>query len=116
MHFRLIGVGNDFRFELIGAGPHIVGRAVTNDCAVVDPTVSRKHAELRLRESGVDITDAGSSNGTFVNGVQITTAHAAPGAEITFGKVVFRLEQVAAPKPVPAPAPAGRPAEQTHLR
>lgn len=109
MHFRLLGVGNDFRFELIGPGPHIVGRAVTNDCAVVDPTVSRKHAELRLRESGVDSTDAGSSNGTFVNGVQITTAHAAPGAEITSGKVVFRLEQVATPKPAPTPVPAAPP-------
>jgi adenylate cyclase len=96
MHFRLIGVGNDFRFELIGAGPHVVGRAASNDCAVVDPTVSRRHAELRLGEDGLDITDDGSSNGTFVNGVQVTTAHVAPGAEIAFGNMLFRLEQVAA--------------------
>ena len=106
MHFRLIGVGNDFRFELIGAGPHHVGRAVTNECAVVDPTVSRQHAELRLTANGLDLRDMGSSNGTFVNGVRIESGQAAPGAVITFGKVVFRLEAVEAPKPAPAAAAA----------
>ncbi len=113
MHFRLIGVGNDFKFELKGVGPHIVGRAVSSECAIVDPTISRKHAELRLTENGIEITDAGSSNGTFVNGVRIDKSHVAPGAEITFGKVVFTLEKVEAPKaaaittPPAPPKPAG---------
>ncbi len=116
MHFRLIGVGNDFKFELRGPGPHNVGRAVTNECAVVDPTISRKHAELRLTENGIEITDAGSSNGTYVNGVKIDTSHASPGAEITFGKVVFRLEKVEAPKPSSAATLPPKPAGQTIVR
>lgn len=114
MHYRLIGIGNDFKFELKGTGVHNVGRAVTSECAVVDPTISRKHAELRLTENGIEITDAGSSNGTFVNGVRIDKSHVSPGAEITFGKVLFRLEKVEAPKPIASqpqlsipPKPAG---------
>lgn len=118
MHFRLIGVGNDFKFELKGVGPHIVGRAVTSECPVVDPTVSRKHAELKLTENGIEITDAGSSNGTFVNGVRIDQSHAAPGAEVTFGKVVFKLEKVEAPKPaaVTTPPAPPKPAGATIVR
>jgi len=106
MHYRLIGIGNDFRFELKGTGVHNVGRAVTNECAVVDPTISRKHAELRLTENGIEVLDVGSSNGTFVNGVKIDKSHVAPGAEITFGKVQFKLEKVEAPKLTPAAAAA----------
>ena len=119
MHYRLIGIGNEFKFELKGTTVHIVGRAVTCECAVVDPTISRKHAELRLTENGIDVTDSGSSNGTFVNGVRIDHSHVAPGAEITFGKVVFRLEKVEAPKPVsaqPFVAPPPKPAMATIVR
>src|SRR5690606_13120178 len=106
------------KFELQGKGVLSVGRAVTNDCAVVDPTVSRKHAELKLTENGLQVTDAGSSNGTFVNGVRIDGAYVAPpGAEITFGKVVFRLEQMDTPKATPAVTPAAtKPAGATIVR
>jgi adenylate cyclase len=94
MHYRLIGVGNAYTFELSGSSPLTVGRAVTNDCAVVDPTISRKHADLKVTPGGVEVTDGGSSNGTYVNGVQIDHALVVVGDEVTFGKVVFRLEAV----------------------
>jgi adenylate cyclase len=115
MHYRLIGVGNDFKFELRGTTPLSVGRAVTNDFPVVDPTISRKHAELVLSEKGVEITDAGSSNGTFVNGAKIDRATAASGDEVIFGKVVFRLEKVAPVKP-PGAGPANPRAGATIVR
>ena len=92
MSFRLVGIDNAFAFDLRGSEPLSVGRAVTNDCSVVDPTISRRHAELKVVPGGVEITDAGSSNGTFVNGVQIQQSIVVPGDQITFGKVVFRLE------------------------
>jgi pSer/pThr/pTyr-binding forkhead associated (FHA) protein len=91
MHFRLIGIGNDHRFDLTGNAPLSVGRAVTNDCAIVDPTISRKHAELRLTPQGIEVSDAGSSNGTFVNGVQVDRSLVVPGDQLTFGKVAFRV-------------------------
>ena len=119
MHFRLIGIDNAFKFELKGTSLFSVGRAVSNECPVIDPTVSRKHADLKVTENGVEIIDAGSSNGTFVNGIKIDRAHAAPGAEITFGKVAFRLERVATPlsvTPVSTPAAPAKPAGATIVR
>ena len=105
MHFRLIGVDNEHRFDLTGNAPLSVGRAVTNDCPVVDPTISRKHAELRLTPSGIEVADAGSSNGTFVNGVQIERSLVVPGDQLTFGKVAFRVEAVTPLRPAPATPP-----------
>lgn len=92
MSFRLVGIGNEHSFEIRGTQPFSLGRAVTNDFPVIDPTISRKHAELRAVPGGLEITEAGSSNGTFVNGVQITTAVAVSGDKITFGKVEFALQ------------------------
>ena len=104
MIYRLIGVGNDFKFELRGGATLSVGRAVTNDFPVVDPTISRKHADLIVSEKGVEVVDAGSSNGTFINNNKVDRAMASVGDEIIFGKVVFRLERVAPVKPA---TPAG---------
>ena len=105
MHYRLIGVGNAYTFELSGSSLLSVGRSVTNDCAVVDPTISRKHADLKVTPGGVEVIDAGSSNGTYVNGVQIDKSLIVAGDEVTFGKVVFRLEEVAPARPAAAAAP-----------
>ena len=72
--------------------PLIVGRAPTSDVPVVDPTISRRHAELIVDEEQVTLRDLGSSNGTFVNGAQGRAARDARGGRlITFGKVAFRL-------------------------
>ena len=107
MHYRLIGVGNQYTYDITGSSVVSVGRAVTNDLAVVDPTISRKHAEMKATPGGVEVTDNGSSNGTFVNGVQIEHSLVVPGDEVTFGKVVFKLEKVAPVKPAVAPAGKG---------
>ncbi|HET8771456.1 MAG TPA: adenylate/guanylate cyclase domain-containing protein [Gemmatimonadaceae bacterium] len=118
MSFRLVGIDHALSFDLRGSEPLSVGRAVTNDCPVVDPTISRKHAELKLVDGGVEVTDAGSSNGTFVNGVQVDRSVLVAGDQVTFGKVVFRVEALAASgtpltpiKVVPEPAIAATPPE-----
>ncbi|MCP4960583.1 MAG: FHA domain-containing protein [Actinomycetia bacterium] len=51
-----------------------------------DGTVSVEHAVLRVEPYGVVLEDVGSSNGTFVNGRQITDQHKlTSGDEIDFG-------------------------------
>ena len=105
MRYRLTGTESAYRFELAPTGTLICGRAVTSDLAIIDPTVSRHHADLMVGEGGVTVRDVGSSNGTFVNGVKIDESFAVPGDTVTFGKVAFRLESVAdAPPPPPTPA------------
>src|SRR4051812_36810646 len=81
--------------------PMLVGRAPTCDVPVFDPTTSRRHAELSLVAGGVEILDLGSSNGTFVNGDRVTKVTARGGDVVTFGKVVFKLQDSAPARAVP---------------
>jgi len=103
MKYRLSGIDNTYSVEFPVRGTLVCGRAVTSDLAIIDPTVSRHHADLEATERGVSVRDVGSSNGTFVNGVKVDQALLAPGDTVTFGKVAFRLETVADAPPPPAP-------------
>jgi adenylate cyclase len=59
---------------------------------LLDPTVSRKHAELGCGAGEVAVRDLGSSNGVFVNGARVEEAVIHLGDEVGFGAVAFRLE------------------------
>ncbi|HEX8851474.1 MAG TPA: adenylate/guanylate cyclase domain-containing protein [Gemmatimonadaceae bacterium] len=116
MAFKLISTEGEQTFELRSGGTLVVGRALTSDIPVLDPTISRRHAEVAWDESGVHVRDLGSSNGTFLNGVKVETARLSPGDVITFGKVPFRLKEITAdprahaadtPTSFGAPVPAG---------
>jgi hypothetical protein len=78
-----IGVGDD---------PVTLGRA--GDCQVVlaDPTVSKRHAELRREGTDVVIVDLGSTNGTKVNGTGVRERALADGDEIRIGATLMRFE------------------------
>jgi hypothetical protein len=67
-----------------------IGRTRENDLRIVDPTVSRLHAVLKLREGDVTVIDANSSNGVLVNGIQLRYAKLVDGDTLTFGSVRFR--------------------------
>ncbi len=85
----------------------MVGRGITSDIAIYDPTISRRHAELTVSPEGVVVRDLGSSNGTCINGSRITNGRLAPNDSITFGKVVYQLEATRLPgEPTPG-VPAG---------
>jgi adenylate cyclase len=86
-------------FELRTGAIFVVGRAPNSDIPVIDPTISRRHAEVECGDAGVTIRDLGSSNGTFVNGTRVDTSSVVVGDVVTFGKVAFRLGQIAAAEP-----------------
>jgi hypothetical protein len=69
-----------------------VGRNPENEIFLVDPSVSRRHAVVDVQGDHLLVRDAGSSNGTFVNGerVQLRTLH--PGDRVAFGKTVMLVE------------------------
>jgi len=67
-----------------------VGRTKDNDLRIVDPTVSRLHAVLKLRGREVSVIDANSCNGVYVNGIQLRYAKLEDGDALTFGAVRFR--------------------------
>jgi len=93
--FVLVSLPESERYELTPGRPYIVGRAVTSDIPLYDPTISRRHAELTPLPTGVRVRDLGSSNGTFINGTTIETGLLAEDDSVTFGKVVCHLRAVA---------------------
>jgi serine phosphatase RsbU (regulator of sigma subunit) len=78
-----------------------VGRAVDVDVRIEDTTVSRRHAQLRPGEQGAWLlTDLETHNGTFVNGVRISTPTTLKdGDRVQFGAVpaLFHVALEAAP-------------------
>jgi adenylate cyclase len=104
MRFKLTSADNLQTYELKSGAPMVVGRAPTSDIPVFDPTISRRHAELVTDDRGVQVRDLGSSNGTFLNGSRIENGTVVVGDTVTFGKVAFKLLQIA---PAPHPAAAG---------
>lgn len=94
-------------FEVRDGATLVIGRALTSDVPVFDPTISRRHAEVTCDPSGdgVQVRDLGSSNGTFVNGARVDTARLCLGDVVAFGKVQFRLAELT-PTPVHEPSAA----------
>ena len=66
----------------------LIGRR--EDCQIIfnDTSVSRRHARLELHRGRYTIQDLGSTNGTLVNGVRITSKVLEPGDVLTFGTTV----------------------------
>lgn len=70
----------------------VIGRDDGVDVLIDNPSVSRRHAEIRLGDGGWEVEDLGSSNGTFIGGTKIQGPHSLGlGDEIGFGKfsIVF---------------------------
>jgi hypothetical protein len=68
-----------------------IGRASDNDLVVRDARVSRRHARIVADGGGFAIEDAGSSNGTFVDGRRSDRAPLVPGAIVTVGDTHLRV-------------------------
>jgi hypothetical protein len=79
---------------------------------LIDPEVSRRHAEIRTSGGSLGIEDLGSTNGTFVNEKRITGLTVlSHGDTVRVGGTVWTVRAEAAPAAVPrgdVPAPAER--------
>src|SRR3989338_2448225 len=65
--------------------PFRIGRAADNDLVLEDKRVSRYHSEIYLINGEYSIKDLGSQNGTWVNGVKITSTGIKTGNTIIIG-------------------------------
>ena len=82
------GAGADYEFE----EAVILGRLDTNDIPIHDAKASREHAKIYKQGGKFAVVDLNSSNGTFVNGKQITKQILKHEDEISIGTVVMRFE------------------------
>ena len=74
--------------------PLVIGRDITCDITVNDPTVSRRHCEVLLAGGDVVLSDLGSSNATFVNANPVKRTVLQVGDEVAVGGAIFIMTQV----------------------
>lgn len=88
--------GPDGSRELVlQAGLSSIGRQPGNTLVLDSPQVSRKHAQIEIREGQVRITDLGSANGTRVDGEiigQQLAFNLVDGSVIRIGPFEMRVE------------------------
>jgi pSer/pThr/pTyr-binding forkhead associated (FHA) protein len=71
-----------------------IGRGNANDLPLADEFASAHHARFEPRRDGVYVQDVGSTNGTFVNGIRLTTdRRLAPGDVVRIGETDLRFER-----------------------
>ena len=88
----LIPLAGEPRTFEVGARA-VVGRDPTCEVSLTDPSVSRRHAEIRLLEDGrYEVVDLGSKHGVLVRGEKVERAVLAHGDELRIGLARFRFQ------------------------
>jgi hypothetical protein len=80
---------------LIDSSALSIGRGGSNDVSISrDEFASSRHALFEPRRDGVYVEDAGSTNGTFVNGIKLTQSRRlSPGDVVRIGETDLRFEK-----------------------
>jgi pSer/pThr/pTyr-binding forkhead associated (FHA) protein len=79
----------------LDSAPVTVGRSARNDLAIDrDEYASARHARFEPRADGVWVVDAGSTNGTFLNGVPLEgPRRLEPGDVVRVGSTDLRFDR-----------------------
>jgi pSer/pThr/pTyr-binding forkhead associated (FHA) protein len=98
-------VGKEIAFELM-PGLNRLGRNPTNDFRIADASLSSFHCEITLTpDNTVHIRDLASTNGTYIDGLQVAQGELTPGQALRLGTVELRLEKATIAEPVRATEP-----------
>jgi serine/threonine protein kinase len=95
MSYRLFVVSGPDQgksFDIEKERVNVVGRGDATTIRLSDPAISRVHAEIKISEAGVVLTDKGSSSGTFVDGQRIETNPIKEGQKIRIGDSELRID------------------------
>src|SRR5262249_1813292 len=92
--------------------PFLIGRDPKCQLRPGSPMVSGQHCALQVRQGKIFVTDAGSTNGTFVNeGRSEKEALLQNGGQLRTGRLVFAVNLETIPpvdQPTPLPPSRGR--------
>jgi len=71
--------------------PVEVGRSAACDVTIDNESVSRKHARLWWAGEAYRVRDLGSTNGTYVNDVQVLERDLSDGDQVRIGRAIFKF-------------------------
>jgi pSer/pThr/pTyr-binding forkhead associated (FHA) protein len=74
--------------------PVTIGRAENADLRLDHESVSRLHCRMEKVGNLIRLLDAGSKNGTFLNGSRIDSEDLCDGDELQIGSVTLRVKRV----------------------
>jgi len=84
----------------------VIGRGMDCDLELPLSGISRRHCQIRIHENRIEVTDLSSSNGTYVNGVQVMTSNLAGGDRLRIGIATFTVQIDGVPQEIlPAQVP-----------
>ncbi|MDR3752321.1 MAG: DUF4123 domain-containing protein [Terracidiphilus sp.] len=86
--------GEKFYVPLPASGTLMVGREAPADLAIPDQFLSRTHFQVLCEDMIHILTDQGSSNGTYVNGVRLRQTVLKPRDAIFAGRTAIRIAAV----------------------
>ena len=89
-------------FRIPEGGAASFGRSQAAQFVIADNFMSSVHFSLQYIGLRCTVRDAGSSNGTYVNGVRINECDVRPGDSIQAGQTRFRIRLESAPVASPA--------------
>jgi len=69
-----------------------IGRALDCDISILEPGLSRQHAELEIVDDELVIRDLGSSNGTYLNGSKVSQSVCRSGDVLQFERIKFIVQ------------------------
>ena len=68
-----------------------IGTSEANNLVIPDSEVSRRHVRMEVREGLLRVRDAGSTNGTWVNGTRTVEALLSGGETVRIGATVLAV-------------------------
>ncbi|HZS40651.1 MAG TPA: sigma 54-interacting transcriptional regulator [Polyangia bacterium] len=71
--------------------PVTIGQSRSNEIVLRDLSVSRHHCVIDVNARGCEVRDLESTNGTFVNGLRVSTAELRAGAIVELGSTRLRV-------------------------
>src|SRR5262249_23640713 len=87
--------GASLRLEASMPSRGLVGKSPACALRLTDPHVSRRHLALDPTHQGLHVTDLGSTNGTYVNGLRVVEAFLVGGEALRIGETTLRVDLVA---------------------
>ena len=91
--YRLVCISgqNAAKSVILKEGDNVIGRLENSDVKISANGVSKKHAAIIVKGETVYVTDLGSRNGTFVNGVMVKRKDLNIGDKIAIHDHIFQL-------------------------